>query len=211
MNTHIDTQYIPSTKLLTTAIQGIPLLEQSTSTPGIGKINWPLISPARKEWTSASMKDIPAEYKTPDKWTDADVMSFLKPVTVGQLDATLQIELVQYQMTKNNKEMRELLQGSVNLDTGRVEQDSIATHYNYLFNVIRPKLILIKRVKALLQQNQIYRAYHSGNQDLVQYLVHLIQNAEKDLKKYMLNMNLMMGLRGSSMDKYTILKSLVSE
>jgi len=197
MDSYIDdveiAQYLPNSGLLDVAIGEIGVLNESTSSSKIGKINWPT-------------------GKSPDKWTETDIMQFLKPANVGQLDAQMQIELVQYQMDKNNQDMQQLLQGTGEFDEATertVYKNGLANHYNYLFNVIRPKLILIKRIKTLLQQKQIYEAYHSGDQDLVQYLVHLIRQAEKDLKKYMKNYQMLMGLKGPSMDKYTILKSLV--
>jgi hypothetical protein len=192
------TQYYPNDKLLDTVLENTDLKHLKVNDDGKVKFSEDYLKGKHKRIYKSEIEDI---------------LDFLKPIETGKsLDAQLQTELVQYEIEKSNEELQNLLQGTPYLDEKTNEmkyKEGLNQHYKYLFSVIRPKLILIKRLKTLAQQSKIFNSYHSNNQDLIQYLVHLINEAENDLKKFLKHQNLLYGLKLPNNERQTLLKSLI--
>lgn len=88
-------------------------------------------------------------------------------------------DLAQYQINATGKELFDTLYNSTRND------NDIAHEFNMLFNVILPKLIVIRKMNTLAAQRDVIEGYGYKHDDLKQYLAHLLNEAEGTIKKYL--------------------------
>lgn len=176
---HFD---LPSSKLLDAVIDKLQFMKT--------------LSDASKPWhekyvsgitpvTLTGTKEL--QYKH-QKHSGRDILNISEIVTPSIIDSDkingeLMHDLARYQLDNVNKDMYDMFYRGSN---GQNKSD-ISYEFNQLFNVILPKLIIIKKMNLLSAQKDILEGYGYKHDDLKQFLANLLNETEAEIKKYLNN------------------------
>lgn len=108
-------------------------------------------------------------------------------------------DLANYFMTDIGNRMHQMTHGIYYPDSSTKsvkKTGAVSDEFNALYNVILPKLMLIRKMQHYKTQEQIMKQYSMNNQQLAQYLVKLMDDTEKDIQEYLKKGNLISPLIG---------------